>query len=321
MNAGESVRLVLVCLGRVAPIVLVLDFCVRKTRGLPPTFKDRERGQFEGYLCRAQHVVILCFANNEKMSPRAINPSLIHHSENRMKEKSPLTPEAQIFLKVFVVAGCVWTFVKLAGKIRKGGTDEIDNQILRALRRPENSAIPLGPDWLPEVARDVTALGSGVDLRWLPPFWWIPMPASKIPCSGVFNCLSGQRLAALSVSQRLLRPAATDGGRSLDSLRPGKLSERAFHGLAIVYLTLGGFISRQVRGWVAKVYFLSVALVSRCWSVSAVFISECIIRAMCSPAGRPGRFGRVSVRRPHAGSSVKVLSNRRQRRLFYRAGV
>jgi len=58
------------------------------------------------------------------------------------------------------------------------------------------------------------------------------MSPSKIPCSGVFNCLSGQRLAALSVSQRLLRPAATDGGRSLDPLRPGKLSERAFHGLS-----------------------------------------------------------------------------------------
>ena len=32
-------------------------------------------------------------------------------------------------------------------------------------------------------------------------------------------------------------------------------------GSAIVYLTLGSLISRQVRGWVAKAYFLSVALV------------------------------------------------------------
>ena len=31
-------------------------------------------------------------------------------------------------------------------------------------------------------------------------------------------------------------------------------------GSALVYLTLGGLISRQVRGWIAKFYFLSVAL-------------------------------------------------------------
>jgi undecaprenyl-diphosphatase len=86
------------------------------------------------------------------------------NAHHRIHEKSPLTLEAAIFLKVFMVAGCIWTFVQLAGKIRKGRTDEIDNQILRALRRPENLAIPIGPGWLPEVARDVTALGSGADL-------------------------------------------------------------------------------------------------------------------------------------------------------------
>jgi undecaprenyl-diphosphatase len=201
-------------------------------------------------------------ANNEKMSLRATNSSLIHHGENRVGEKSPLTPEAQIFLKVFVVAGCVWTFVKLAGKIRKGGTDEIDNQILRALRRPEDSAIPLGPHWLPEVARDVTALGSGVDLAL----------ASTILVG--FLCLHRRFRAAgyliASAGSGLLlcqflkdffvrrRPTAV---APLTHFDPESFPSGHSMGSAIVYLTLGGIISRQVRGWVAKVYFLSVALV------------------------------------------------------------
>jgi undecaprenyl-diphosphatase len=78
-------------------------------------------------------------------------------------KKSVLTPETGILLKVFACAICTWTFVKLAGKIRKGRTDEFDNQILRALRKPENPDVPIGPKWLLEVARDITALGSGAD--------------------------------------------------------------------------------------------------------------------------------------------------------------
>jgi len=186
----------------------------------------------------------------------------MHHVKSGLTEKSPLTPEAKIFLEVFAVVACLWTFVKLAGKIRKGGTDEIDNQILRALRRPENPAIPLGPGWLPEVARDVTALGSGADLT--------------LACTILvgFLCLNRRFRAAgyvvASVGSGLLlcqflkdffvrrRPTAV---APLTHFDPESFPSGHSMGSAIVYLTLGSLISRQVRGWVAKAYFLSVALV------------------------------------------------------------
>jgi hypothetical protein len=47
----------------------------------------------------------------------------MHNDKSGLDEKSPLTPEATIFLKLSVVAGLLWIFVKLAGKIRKGATD------------------------------------------------------------------------------------------------------------------------------------------------------------------------------------------------------
>ena len=53
-------------------------------------------------------------------SPAVSTLAFMHNVKNGQKEKLPLTPEATIFLQVFVVAGCIWTFVKLAGKIRKG---------------------------------------------------------------------------------------------------------------------------------------------------------------------------------------------------------
>jgi undecaprenyl-diphosphatase len=176
-------------------------------------------------------------------------------------ENSPLTPEATVFLEVFLVAGCFWTFVKLAGKIRKGGTDEIDNEILLALRRPENPAIPIGPSWLPEMARDVTALGSGVDLT-----------LASTTLVG-YLCLNRRFRAAgylvASVGSGLLlcrllkdlfvrrRPTAV---APLTHFDPESFPSGHSMGSAIVYLTLGGLISRQFRGWVTKVYLLSVAL-------------------------------------------------------------
>jgi undecaprenyl-diphosphatase len=175
--------------------------------------------------------------------------------------KSVLTTEAAVFLKVFVVAVCSWTFVKLAGKIRKGRTDEIDNGLLLAFRRPENPASPIGPNWLPEVARDVTALGSGADLTLV----------STILVG--FLCLNrrfraaGYLIASLGSGMLLCqllkdffvrrRPTVV---AHLTQFDPESFPSGHSMGSALVYLTLGGIISRQVRGKMAKLYFLSVAL-------------------------------------------------------------
>jgi undecaprenyl-diphosphatase len=196
---------------------------------------------------------------------KALLSTLTRQFAKRMKrereERSPLTPEATVLLEAFLVAACVWTFVKLAGKIRKGGTDAIDNEILRALRRPENHAIPRGPRWLPEVARDVTALGSGVDLT-----------LASTTLVG-YLCLNRRFRAAgyliASVGSGLLlcrllkdlfvrrRPTAV---AHLTHFDPESFPSGHSMGSAIVYLTLGGIISRQFGGWITKTYFLSVAL-------------------------------------------------------------
>jgi undecaprenyl-diphosphatase len=183
------------------------------------------------------------------------------NGEQPIHEKYPLTPEAAIFLKVFVLVGCIWTFVQLAGKIRKGRTDEIDNQILRVLRRPENPAIPIGPRWLPEVARDVTALGSGADLAlastFLVGFLCINRrfrAAGYVIASVGSGLLLCQFLKGFFVRRR---PTAV---AHLTHFDPESFPSGHSMGSAVVYLTLGGILSRQVRGWVAKFYFLSVAL-------------------------------------------------------------
>lgn len=50
-------------------------------------------------------------------------------------------------------------FVRLAGEMLEGDTLGFDRAILLRLRSSDDPSVPIGPRWLPEVARDVTGLG------------------------------------------------------------------------------------------------------------------------------------------------------------------
>jgi undecaprenyl-diphosphatase len=174
--------------------------------------------------------------------------------------KSVLTPETEILLKVFACAICTWTFVKLAGKIRKGRTDEIDNQILRALRKPENPDVPIGPKWLLEVARDITALGSGADLSVasviLIGFLCLNR---RFRAAGYLIASTGSGLLMCRILKEFFVRSRPTVVTPLTHFDPESFPSGHSMGSALVYLTLGGVISRQVKGSIAKFYFLSVA--------------------------------------------------------------
>ena len=67
--------------------------------------------------------------------------------------------ELTVLLGVLIVVAGTWGFIALADVVLEGRTQNIDESILRSLRRPDNPAIPIGPDWMTEVGRDLTALG------------------------------------------------------------------------------------------------------------------------------------------------------------------
>jgi undecaprenyl-diphosphatase len=175
--------------------------------------------------------------------------------------KSVLIPETEILLKVFACAIWTWTFVKLAGKTRKGRTDEIDNQILRALRKPENPDVPIGPKWLLEVARDITALGSGADLSVasvvLIGFLCLNR---RFRAAGYLIASTGSGLLMCRILKEFFVRSRPTVVTPLTHFDPESFPSGHSMGSALVYLTLGGVISRQVKGSIAKFYFLSVAL-------------------------------------------------------------
>lgn len=67
--------------------------------------------------------------------------------------------ETRILLAWLIAAGAVLGFVKLAGEIGEGETAWLDRRLLLALRTPGDPADPIGPRWLEESMRDLTALG------------------------------------------------------------------------------------------------------------------------------------------------------------------
>ncbi len=53
----------------------------------------------------------------------------------------------------------VWGFLALTDEVREGDTSRFDRTLLLAFRTPNDLSTPIGPRWLQESARDVTALG------------------------------------------------------------------------------------------------------------------------------------------------------------------
>jgi undecaprenyl-diphosphatase len=62
------------------------------------------------------------------------------------------------------LAAAIWAFLALAGEVQEGEANAFDRWVVLALRQPGHPHQIVGPPWLIEAVRDVTALGSVVVL-------------------------------------------------------------------------------------------------------------------------------------------------------------
>lgn len=72
--------------------------------------------------------------------------------------------ELSILLVTLAVLALALVFVKLAGEVIEGDTQQFDEAVLSALRDPASPDVPIGPRWLRIAALDITALGSATVL-------------------------------------------------------------------------------------------------------------------------------------------------------------
>ena len=182
--------------------------------------------------------------------------------------------EIPILLCVVALSGGLWIFVELADEIGERDTRRVDEAVLIALRTPSDHADPLGPKWIEETARDITALG-GVAVLVL--FGLVAL---------------GYLLIARSGRAALFTVVAIAGGWLLSSLlktgydrpRPDLVPHEALvytasfpsgHAMmsAITYLTLAALLSRTEPRWRLKAYLLlSAIIISILVGISRVYL-------------------------------------------------
>lgn len=167
--------------------------------------------------------------------------------------------ETRTLLSLLAIVGGTWGFLKLASEVQEGDTHAFDVWAVRSLRQPGNTLQPIGPTWLPEIARDITALGGGSLLI--------------IFCGIVvgFLCLRRKFRAVWFLLASLLGGTSLDYSLKAFYARPRPsvvLHLTAFdsasfpsgHSMlaAIAYLTLGVVLARLAEGRGARIYFLTV---------------------------------------------------------------
>lgn len=166
-----------------------------------------------------------------------------------------------VLLSILAILLGTCGFIAVAVGVSVGVTQKVDEQLLRMPRDPADPARTLGPPWLEEVARDLTALGG--------------IAALSLVTAGV----SGYLLISQKYHVLALLLAATLGGLLLSTLlkerfdrrRPDVVPHQSLvmtssfpsgHSLnsAVVYLTLGSMLAGLSRQWRLKLYFFGVAL-------------------------------------------------------------
>jgi undecaprenyl-diphosphatase len=182
--------------------------------------------------------------------------------------------ELAVLLGLLVAVAGTWGFVVLAGEVLEGDTQRLDDRILRSLRRADDPSRLIGPDWMEDVARDVTALG-GVTVIVL-----------------VTAVVAGYLLLDRKYAATLFVLAATGTGFAVSAglkalfrrprpevvphLMPAQhTSFPSGHSMmsAVVYLTLGALLARLIARRRLKFYVLEVAvLLTGIVGVSRVFM-------------------------------------------------
>jgi undecaprenyl-diphosphatase len=167
----------------------------------------------------------------------------------------------QVLVAALAVVVGTWGFIELADEVTEGDTRRFDEWAVRSLRKPDNPGEALGPRWLEETGRDITALG-GVAVLFL-----------------VTAGVAAYLLLIRKHHAMWLVIAATTGGFLISSLlkyafsrdRPHLVPHLSYvqtssfpsgHSMlsAVVFMTLGVLLARLVPQRVLKLYFLATAL-------------------------------------------------------------
>lgn len=170
--------------------------------------------------------------------------------------------EASVLAVIGLLGALLWLFISIAGEVREGETADWDRRLLLALRSAADPAMPWGPPWVQEMARDFTALG-GVAVLSLVTFavvGYLLLARKRHAAAAVFVAVTGGLVLStlLKLGFDRARPDLVPHGSLVYTTSfPSGHSMMA----AVTYLTLGALLARVEASIRIKIYLLSVAVV------------------------------------------------------------
>lgn len=170
--------------------------------------------------------------------------------------------EPMVLLGFLIVLLGIWGFIALSGEVLEGDTQSFDQWAVRSLRHADDLARPVGPGWLAEVARDITALG-GIAVLVLA----ITGASGFLAIYGAYRMLGVLLVSTLGgISASLLMKHLFDRPRPDIVPHLSQVYTNSFpsgHSMmsAIVYLTLAALVAPLLRHFWVRFYVITVAIV------------------------------------------------------------
>jgi undecaprenyl-diphosphatase len=161
-----------------------------------------------------------------------------------------------------LLGAALWLFIAIAGEVMEGETTAWDRRLLLALRNAADPAMPWGPPWVQEMARDFTALGgvAVLTLMTLVVTGYLVLAGKRHAAIAVFAAVAGGLIVStlLKLGFDRARPDLVPHGSVVyTSSFPSGHSMMA----AVTYLTLGALLARVEASIRMKTYLLSVAVI------------------------------------------------------------
>lgn len=173
-----------------------------------------------------------------------------------------------VLIVALIIVGGIWGFVEIADEVTEGDTKQFDEWAVRALRMPNPDPppekppqVPIGPKWVRELGRDMTALG-GVGVLFMVTIgvavYLLLVRKFHAMWLVLIATLTG---LLLSTGLKYLfdrpRPEVDHYSHVYTSSFPSGHSMLS----AVVYLTLGSLLTRLVEERHVKVYVIVAAIV------------------------------------------------------------
>jgi undecaprenyl-diphosphatase len=162
---------------------------------------------------------------------------------------------------LFIAAAALFAFFSIADEALEGDSHEFDHAVLLALRAQGDPGNPIGPRWLEEAARDVTALGSMVVLTLVTLLVAFYLAMARKRGGALLVVLSvGGGILLSSLLKAFIERARPDVVPHLAEVFTASFPSGHATMSAITYLTLGVLLARVEKSRRLKAYLLATAV-------------------------------------------------------------